>query len=178
VDGPNLAVVIEEDAEVVDVSTQGAMFPRSVGRLADEELQAVAVDVGEDIEFAVVIADDGSPDTLSIDHLVVLQLELVLSREDVLTLCDVCDSKDVDVFCFGLKTDTTGNLFEGSRYLLALADNLNEIQTPCEIEGCNCNATCHIRYINGVRDTDGRSVAIETGDVTYKAVCRKHWRII
>lgn len=100
-----------------------------------------------------------------------------LSREDVLTLCDVCDKKDVDVFCFGLKTDTTGNLFEGSRYLLALADNLNEIQTPCEIEGCNCNATCHIRYINGVRDTDGRSVAIETGDVTYKAVCRKHWRL-
>ena len=101
-----------------------------------------------------------------------------LSREDVLTLCDVCDTKDVDVFCFGLKTDTTGNLFEGSRYLLALADVINEIQTPCEIEGCNCNATCHIRYINGVRDTDGRSVAIETGDVTYKAVCRKHWRII
>lgn len=99
-----------------------------------------------------------------------------LSMEDVLVLCDVCDRKDIDVFCFGLKTDATGNLFEGSRHLLALADSISEIQTPCEIEGCNNNATCHIRYIDGKRDTEGKSVAIETGKVTYKSVCRKHWK--
>jgi thymidine kinase len=100
-----------------------------------------------------------------------------LSREDVLTLCEVCDDKDIDVFCFGLKTDVTGNLFEGSKHLLALADVINEIQTPCEIERCNCNAVCHIRYIDGIRETDGKSVAIETGNITYKSVCRKHWRL-
>lgn len=98
-----------------------------------------------------------------------------LSREDVITLCDVCDKQNKDVFCFGLKTDVTGNLFEGSKHLLSLADTTYEIQTPCEIEGCNNNAICHIRYINGVRETCGKSVAIETGDVTYKSVCRKHW---
>ena len=98
-----------------------------------------------------------------------------LTREDVLILCNICDVYDKDVFCFGLKTDVTGNLFEGSKHLLALADVVNEIQTPCEIDGCNCNATCHIRYVDGVRVTDGKSVAIETGNVTYKSVCRKHW---
>ena len=98
-----------------------------------------------------------------------------LSREDVLFLCDVCDKYDHDVFCFGLKTDVNGNLFEGSRHLLALADEINERQTPCEIEGCDHKAVCHIRYIDGVRETDGKSVAIETGNVTYKSVCRKHW---
>ena len=92
-----------------------------------------------------------------------------LSREDV------CDKQNIDVYCFGLKTDVTGNLFEGSKHLLALADVINELQTPCEIDGCNCNATCHIRYIDGVRDTGDKSVAIETGNVTYKSVCRKHW---
>ena len=99
-----------------------------------------------------------------------------LSREDVLVLCDLCDNRGVDVFCFGLKTDVTGNLFEGTRHLLALADEINEIQSPCEIEGCNNKATCHIRYIDGVRDSGDKSVAIETGNVTYKSVCRKHWK--
>ena len=33
-----------------------------------------------------------------------------------------------------------------------------------------------IRYINGERDKSETSVAIETGDVTYKSVCRKCWR--
>lgn len=112
-----------------------------------------------DLDFGVLFVDEAQ----------------FLTREDVLVLCDVCDKLDKDVFCFGLKTDVTGNLFEGSKHLLALADTINEIPTPCEIEGCDCNATCHIRYVDGVRVTDGKSVAIETGNVTYKSVCRKHW---
>ena len=98
-----------------------------------------------------------------------------LSRDDVLTLCEVCDSWKIDVFCFGLKTDVTGNLFEGSKHLLALADEINEIPTPCEIEDCDCKAVAHIRYIDVKRELEGKSVAIETGNVTYKSVCRKHW---
>lgn len=101
-----------------------------------------------------------------------------LSREDVLTLCGVCDEKDIDVYCFGLKTDINGNLFEGTKHLLALADRIEEIRTPCEIEGCDCDAVCHIRYIDGKRITEGSPVAIETGNVTYKSVCRKHWKEI
>lgn len=98
-----------------------------------------------------------------------------LSREDVLTLCEVCDKQNIDVFCFGLKTDVNGNLFDGSSHLLALADRIEEIKTPCEIEGCDCDAVCHIRYIDGIRETKGKSVAIESGNITYKSVCRKHW---
>ena len=99
-----------------------------------------------------------------------------LSREDVLILCDVCDTKNVDVICYGLKTDVNGELFEGSKHLLALADEFKEIESLCEIEGCGCKSVAHIRYINGIRDESGTSVAIEQGDVTYKAVCRKHWK--
>ena len=98
-----------------------------------------------------------------------------LTEEQVNQLGNIVIQLKVPVMCFGLKTDVTGNLFEGSKHLLALADVVNEIQTPCEIDGCNCNATCHIRYVDGVRVTDGKSVAIETGNVTYKSVCRKHW---
>lgn len=98
-----------------------------------------------------------------------------LTRKDVLTLCEVVDSFHKDVFCFGLKTDVTGNLFEGSKHLLALADDIIEIPSTCEIDDCDGKAVCHIRYIDGKRELEGKSVAIETGNVTYKSVCRKHW---
>lgn len=98
-----------------------------------------------------------------------------LTREDVLILCNIADQKDIEVFLYGLKTDVNGNLFEGVKHIFALADDFREIETKCEIEGCNCNAVAHIRYIDGVRIVDGDSVAIETGNVTYRSVCRKHW---
>ena len=99
-----------------------------------------------------------------------------LTREDILFLCDVADSRNIDVFCFGLRTDVLGELFEGSKHLFALADEFEHIETLCEMEGCDGKAVGHIRYINGVREESGQSVAIETGDVTYKSVCRKCWR--
>ena len=98
-----------------------------------------------------------------------------LTRKDVLTLCEVVDAFHKDVFCFGLKTDVTGNLFEGSKHLLALADDIIEIPSTCEIDDCDGKAVCHIRYIDGKRELEGKSVAIESGNVTYKSVCRKHW---
>jgi thymidine kinase len=99
-----------------------------------------------------------------------------LTREDILFLCDVADSKHINVFCFGLRTDVLGNLFEGAKHLFALADEFEHIETLCEMDGCDGKAVAHIRYINGVRDESETSVAIETGDVSYKSVCRKCWR--
>lgn len=98
-----------------------------------------------------------------------------LTREDVITLCQIADSRNVDVFCYGLKTDTNGNLFEGAKSLFALADEFVEIDSLCEFDGCNQKAVAHVRYIDGVVDRSGKSIAIEQGDVTYKSVCRKHW---
>ena len=101
-----------------------------------------------------------------------------LSREDVLILCSIADKKGIDVICYGLKTDVNGELFEGAKHLFALADDFVEIDSLCEIEGCNCKAICHVRFINGEIDDSGKSVAIEQGNVTYKSVCRKHWNIL
>ena len=114
----------------------------------------------EKLDFGVLLVDEAQ----------------FLSREDVLVLTEICDNKDIDVWCWGLKTDVRGELFEGSKHLLALADRIEEIPVMCEIDGCDCPANCHIRYIDGVRDTGDKSVAIETGNVTYKSVCRKHWK--
>lgn len=37
----------------------------------------------------------------------------------------------VNVFCFGLRTDYTSSLFEGSRRLMEIADTIEEVKTTC-----------------------------------------------
>ena len=62
----DLAVVIEEDRQVVP-SGQLVALPGTVDRLGAEDLKADAVDVGEDVEHALVIADAGRPDAPAVD---------------------------------------------------------------------------------------------------------------
>lgn len=54
-----------------------------------------------------------------------------LTRSQVWQLSEVVDALHVPVLCYGLRTDFRGELFEGSQYLLAWADEINEIKTIC-----------------------------------------------
>ena len=54
-----------------------------------------------------------------------------LSRDQVYQLSEIVDRLNIPVLCFGLRTDFQGELFEGSKYLLAWADQLTEIKTIC-----------------------------------------------
>jgi thymidine kinase len=54
-----------------------------------------------------------------------------LGKAQVWQLSEVVDALRVPVLCYGLRTDFRGELFEGSQYLLAWADELNEIKTIC-----------------------------------------------
>lgn len=119
-------------------------------------------------------------DTLRVLDFGVLFVDEVqfLTRQDVVTLSRIVDSHGVDVYCFGLKTDINGELFEGAKHLFALADEFVEYESLCEVDGCDNKATCHVRFINGELDTNKNNVMIEQGNVTYKSVCRKHWNIL
>ena len=59
------------------------MRPRSLGTVRDINLQAMSVDIREDIELAVVIADGRCPDTLSIRLLPVSEIEVIRIIEPV-----------------------------------------------------------------------------------------------
>lgn len=98
-----------------------------------------------------------------------------MSKKDVRYAVAVADSLGIDVIAYGLKTDVNGNLFNGASAWLAMADEVREIENICEISGCNCKANFHNRYIDGVRDNSNKSVAIDKGNISYKAVCYKHW---
>ncbi len=54
-----------------------------------------------------------------------------LSKAQVWQLTEVVDALNVPVLAYGLRTDFRGELFEGSQYLLAWADNLIELKTIC-----------------------------------------------
>jgi len=64
-------------------------------------------------------------------HCVLVDESQFLTRNQVFQLSEIVDRLDIPVLCFGLRTDFRGELFEGSQYLLAWADELNEIKTIC-----------------------------------------------
>ena len=106
-------------------------------------------------------------------HCVMVDEAQFLSREQVMQLGDACDRLDIPVLAFGIRTDFQGEPFEGSRYLLAWADNLREIKAICV---CGRKATMVLRV-----DADGRVVKegeqVEIGgNDRYVSVCREHFR--
>ena len=56
-----------------------------------------------------------------------------LTKKHVYDLARVVDDLDVPVMAFGLKNDFQNELFEGSKYLLLLADKIDEIKTNLSI---------------------------------------------
>jgi thymidine kinase len=64
-------------------------------------------------------------------HCVLVDEAQFLKREQVYQLSEIVDRLNIPVLCFGLRTDFQGELFEGSKYLLAWADELAEIKTIC-----------------------------------------------
>ena len=105
-------------------------------------------------------------------HCVLVDEAQFLTREQVLQLCKVVDELDIPVLAYGIRTDFQGELFEGSRHLLAWADNLVEIKTICH---CGRKATMVVRLdAEGRAVTEGEQIEIG-GNERYLALCRKHF---
>ena len=95
-----------------------------------------------------------------------------LTQNQVIQLGKVVDELDIPVLAFGIRTDFQGNLFEGSKHLLAWADNLKEIKTVCH---CGRKATMVLRLnAKGEVVSDGTQIEIG-GEEKYVSVCRKHF---
>lgn len=95
-----------------------------------------------------------------------------LKKAQVEQLANVADQLRIPVLCYGLRTDFQGEPFEGSKYLLAWAQELTEIKTICH---CGSKATMVLRIDkdqNVVRE--GAQVEIGGND-RYVSVCHKHF---
>lgn len=100
-------------------------------------------------------------------------------------LARVVDDLEVDVYAFGLLTDFRGELFEGTKRMLELADEHSALQVEARC-WCGARATHNARVVNGVVVYEGDTVVVgDTRDadqplfgdsVRYELLCRSHFR--
>jgi len=108
-------------------------------------------------------------------HCVLVDEAQFLTRGQVWHLSDIVDELRIPVLAYGLRTDFRGELFEGSKYLLAWADELSEIKTICHT---GKKATMVVRVDdNGRAVIDGPQVEIG-GNERYVSVSRAEFKKI
>lgn len=95
-----------------------------------------------------------------------------LTKKHIFQLTDVVDELDIPVICYGLRSDFKLNPFEGSSYLMAIADDIEEIKTIC---WCGKKANINARVSDGKIMKRGEQIQIG-GNETYTALCRKHYK--
>ena len=93
-----------------------------------------------------------------------------LTEQQIDELRAIVNDRNVPVMCFGLRTDFKTRLFPGSRRLMELADEIQEIKTMCD---CGAKATVNARIDgSGHIITEGAQVVLGGND-SYIAMCHK-----
>jgi thymidine kinase len=106
-------------------------------------------------------------------HCVLVDEAQFLNREQVFQLSEIVDRLNIPVLCFGLRTDFQGELFEGSKHLLAWADELMELKTICHT-GRKANMVVRVDD-DGYAIKEGAQVEIG-GNERYVSVSRAEFK--
>lgn len=141
-----------------------------------EEIGKIASRIGMNREATVINHDTNIfeevkkiDDTISC---VLIDESQFLTKEHIYQLAKICDELDIPVMAFGLKNDFRNELFEGSKYLLLLAEKIEEMKTICWF--CGKKATMNMRVSDGHPVREGEQIQIG-GNESYYPVCRKHY---
>ena len=116
------------------------------------------------------VEDLDTIDVSAYDCLIVDEAQF-LTKDQVQKLADIVDRENIPVVAYGLRADFRGNLFEGSQYLLAWADTIEEVKTVC---WCGRKATCNARIQDGKVVKTGEQIMLG-GNESYVSLCRRHW---
>lgn len=133
------------------------------------QAEGIAFERGDDLQ-GIIKADIDADGPL---HCVLVDEAQFLTKPQVWQLSEVVDALRIPVLCYGLRTDFRGELFEGSQYLLAWADELQEIKTICH---SGKKATMNVRIdAQGHALQDGPQVEIG-GNERYVSVSRAEFK--
>jgi thymidine kinase len=96
-----------------------------------------------------------------------------LTETQVDQLANIVDELDINVLCYGLRTDFQTKLFPGSKRLFEIADKFEEMRSTCR---CGERASVNVRI-----DKDGKVVTegpqVECGsEDKYITLCRKCYK--
>ena len=101
-------------------------------------------------------------------HYILVDEAQFLTKEQVWQLSDLVDYHHINIICYGIKINWQGELFEGSKELLTIADELIQMDSICKETGNP--ALFHHK-------TGGSDAAVETGyEELYETVSRKIWK--
>lgn len=111
-------------------------------------------------------------DNVKLDNINCILVDEVqfMMPEQVKELWIISKLYDIPVICYGLKTNFKGELFMGSKSVIELADELEELATICE---CGKKAKFNARLVNGRFVNVGDEVAIDGIDAEYEPLCGK-----
>ena len=150
-------------------------------RLIDdrEGLNVIRSRVGLEAEAKNFEKDDNLLQTIEEQHktkslnCVLVDEAQFLTRDQVIQLGNVVDRLEIPVLCYGLRTDFLGELFEGSRSLLAWADELREIKTVCH---CGKKAIMTVRLNEEGKPLQAGEQIQIGGNESYVSMCRRHFK--
>ncbi len=145
---------------------------------------APAVEVSPDLDLFALAAEVAEREG-RLDYVVCDEAQFYTAAQAD-QLARVVDDLGADVYAFGLITDFRGQLFEGTKRLLEVADERVALQVEARC-WCGARATHNARLVNGVVVYEGEVVVVgdTTGapdrplfgdQVTYELLCRRHWR--
>lgn len=104
-----------------------------------------------------------------IDGVIVDEVQFC-TKEQIENLREIANS--VPVICYGLKTNFKSELFEGSKRLLEIADNISEIKTVCK---CGNKAIINAKIVAGKIVYEGNEIDVG-GDEKYISLCYNCWK--
>ena len=170
--GSRMAKLLSQDPQIdrvvgVDIDPQALVATPETAMQGLLSGLAIAFDTTYDFYEAVKQSQVDGP-----VHCVLIDESQFLTPLQVLQLTRVCDQLSVPVLCYGIRTDFQGEPFEGSKYLLAWADNIIEIKTICR---SGKKATMNARLDeHGNQVTEGAQIDIGHH---YEALSRKEFRL-
>lgn len=95
------------------------------------------------------------------------------TEEQINNLKKLTIKNNVRVYCYGLKMDFTTHLFEGSKRLLEIADEIKYLEMSC----CECGKPAEV---NALFDKNNNLIKIKNNDTdyingNYKPLCYDCW---
>ena len=86
-------------------------------------------------------------------------------------LAQIVDKHDINIICYGLRTDYLTHLFEGSKRLFEIADKFEELPSYCSC-GDKTSVNAKINKDGEIEIIDNGEQIEIGGDERYKAICR------
>jgi len=135
-----------------------------------------AIGIGDDDNIYEIIEYKKTIMTDRVDCVLVDEVQF-FKKKHIYELIKIVDELDIPVICYGLRSDFRLEPFESSKYLMAIADELEELKTICSECGKK-KANVNARFDeNGKIVKSGSQIEIGGND-KYRPLCRKCFSVL